>query len=196
MQSQETPRPALSTSHIPLSNSLRLSPQDQAAFLYIPDSILVLSYGKLWKWSCFSYIHSRIASQYRGVMRSFIAVASMELRAREILAAGDGSVERAQRIGAAATAHYSLALKDLSSLLDRICHSDGGSQSQREDIDALFTMWFLILRFEAYDAESTGSSLVHLDGIRSFLRPYLENDGYSDGEMLPYVSQPMLLYTL
>ncbi|KAH6884569.1 hypothetical protein B0T10DRAFT_608870 [Thelonectria olida] len=198
-QVQQAPQPTLSTSHIPLSNSLQLSVHDQAAFLYIPDSILVLSYGKLWQWSCFSYIYTNIASQYPGVMRSFIAVASMELRSREILAAQDGhdptqSRERAQRIGVAATAHYSLALKDLSSLLDRICHSEGPSRSN--DIDALFAMWFLILRFEAYDSESTGSSLVHLDGIRSFLRPYLQNDGYVNGETLPYVSQPMLLYTL
>lgn len=192
-----SPRPALSTSHIPLSNSLQLSADDQAAFLYIPESILVLSYGKLWKWSCFSYIYTNIASQYSGVMRSFIAVASMELRSREVLAVRDGndsawSLESAQRIGTAAGVHYTATLKDLSSLLDHICHSEASGN----DIDALFTMWFLILRYEAYDSESKGASLVHLDGIRSFLRPYLEKGGYTNGGKLPYISQPMLLYTL
>ncbi|KAM5343627.1 hypothetical protein ACJ41O_012164 [Fusarium nematophilum] len=193
MNNQGSPRPTLSAGHIPLSNSLQLTADDQAAFLYIPDSILVLSYGKLWKWSCFSYIYTNIASQYSGVMRSFIAVAAMELRAREILDGQDGhdparSVERAQHIGAAATAYYSSALKDLSSLLHHICHSEGRSN----DIDALFTMWFLILKFEAYDSDSTGASMVHLDGIRSFLKPYMQ----SGGKRLPYVAQTMLLYTL
>ncbi|KAH8685085.1 hypothetical protein BGZ61DRAFT_423526 [Ilyonectria robusta] len=197
VQELSSPRPALSTSHIPLSNSLQLSADDQAAFLYIPESILVLSYGKLWTWSCFSYIYTHIASQYSGVMRSFIAVASMELRAREVLAVRDGndparSMENAHRIGAAAGVHYSATLKDLSSLLNHICHSEGSSN----DIDALFTMWFLILRYEVYDSESKGASLVHLDGIRSFLKPYLETGGYANGEKLPYISQPMLLYTL
>ncbi|KAK7413284.1 hypothetical protein QQX98_007872 [Neonectria punicea] len=118
----------------------------------------------------------------------------MELRSREILAAQDGNdsvrcLERAQRIGDAARRHYSLALKDLSSLLDRVYHSEG----RINDINALFAMWFLILKFEAYDSESTGTSSVHLDGIRSFLRPYLESDGDANREKLPYASLPMYL---
>lgn len=158
---------------------------------------MVLCYGKLWKWSCFSYIYTHIASQYSGVMRSLIAVASMELRAQQVLQAQESdnsakSLEAAHHLGAAAASHYSLALQDLSSLLHIICHSEG----RDDDINALFTMWFLILRYEAYDSESTGASLVHLEGIRSFLRPYLDGDEYGDGKRLPYLSQTMLLYTL
>ncbi|KAH7129207.1 hypothetical protein EDB81DRAFT_139836 [Dactylonectria macrodidyma] len=197
IQHSPSPRPALSTNHIPLSNSLQLTAEDQAAFLYVPESILVLSYGKPWKWSCFSYIYNNVASQYSGVMRSFIAVAAMELRSKEMLKARDGNnparaLENAQTIRAMAGVHYTSALKDLSTLLDHICHSEGRSN----DIDALFAMWFLILRYEAYDSESKGASLVHLEGIRSFLKPYLEEGGYANGEKLPYMSQPMLLYTL
>lgn len=197
MHTLPSPQSALSTSHIPLSNSLKLTADDQAAFLYIPDSILVLSYGKPWKWSCFSYIYTHVASQYSGVMRSFIAVAAMELRSRELIAARDSNdslyfLKRAQRLGDSAAAHYSLALKDLSSLLGHVCQSEVRSN----DIDALFVMWCLILRFEAHDSDSTGASLVHLDGIRSFLRPYLESGGHSNKEELPYISQLMLLYTL
>lgn len=193
----QQPQPSLSLNHAPLSKSLQLSADDEAAFLYIPDSIMVLCYGKLWKWSCFSYIYTHIASQYSGVLRSLIAIASMELRAQQVLRAqggGDsaGALDAAHRLGAAAAAHYSLALQDLSSLLHHICHSE----ERDDDINALFTMWYLILRYEAYDSESTAASLVHLDGIRSFLRPYLDGDEYVDGKRLPYLSQTMLLYTL
>ncbi|KAI8653807.1 Zn(2)-C6 fungal-type domain-containing protein [Fusarium sp. Ph1] len=193
----QQPQSTLSANHAPLANSLQLSADDEAAFLYIPESMMVLCYGKLWKWSCFSYIYTHIASQYSGVMRSLIAVASMELRAHQVLQAQESdnstkSLEAAHHLGAAAAAHYSLALQDLSSLLHLICHSEG----RDDDINALFTMWFLILRYEAYDSESTGASLVHLEGIRSFLRPYLDGDEYGDGKRLPYLSQTMLLYTL
>ncbi|KAJ3510427.1 hypothetical protein NM208_g15530 [Fusarium decemcellulare] len=197
IENSHAPQPTLSTRHIPLANSLQLSIDDQQAFLYIPESLLVLCYGKLWKWSCFSYIYTNIASQYSGVMRSFIAIASMELRSRELLAIRESndsarSLEQSRRMTASAAVHYSLALKDLSTLLDHICNSEG----QSNDIDALFTMWFLILRYEAYDSESTAASRVHLDGIRSFLKPYIQADKYGSGKKLPYVSQTMLLYTL
>ncbi|KAF4959440.1 hypothetical protein FGADI_1661 [Fusarium gaditjirri] len=191
------PRSQLSAAHMPLANSLQLSEQDKAAFAYIPYSTMVLVYGKLWQWSNFSYIYANIASVYPGVMRSFIAVANMELRAKELLIAQEvvdasASLERAGRLAAAAAAHYTQALKDLSSLLDRICQTP----EQDCDIDALFTMWFLILRYEAYDSETTGASLLHLDGIRSFLGPYLRDDGQATGKRLPCVAQGMLLYTL
>ncbi|GKU06128.1 transcription factor [Fusarium langsethiae] len=172
--SREPPRTSLSAAHIALANSLRLSSEDRAAFAYVPSSILVLSYGKLWPWSNFSYIYTHIASQYPGVMRSFIAVANMELRARDLLTAQDAIdpaevLERASRLGSAATVHYSQALQDLSSLLSHICQT----AEQSCDVDALFTMWFLILR--------------------SFLRPYLQEDVQ---KRLPCVAQAMLLYTL
>lgn len=116
----------------------------------------------------------------------------MEHRSQELLSTRDGngtarSRERAQQLYNTAVSHYSLALKDLSSLLDRIIDSEGRSN----DMDALFVMWFLILRFEAYDLDSTGASMVHLDGIRFFLRPYIQG-----GKKLPYVSQAMLLFTM
>uniref|UniRef100_A0A0C4DII4 Uncharacterized protein n=1 Tax=Fusarium oxysporum (strain Fo5176) TaxID=660025 RepID=A0A0C4DII4_FUSOF len=113
----------------------------------------------------------------------------MELRARDLLEAG--ASERASRLGAAAAVHYTQALKDLSSLLDRICQTP----EQDCDIDALFTMWFLIMRYEACDSETTGASLLHLDGIRLFLRPYLRDDGQATEKKLPCVAQAMLLYT-
>ncbi|KAF5650912.1 transcriptional regulatory [Fusarium sp. NRRL 25303] len=152
------PRSHLSAAHIPLANSLQLSEQDRSAFAYIPYSTMVVSYGKLWQWSNFSYIYANIANVYPGVMRSFIAVANMELRAKELLIAQEvvdasASLERASRLAAAAAAHYTQALKDLSSLLDRICQTP----EQDCDIDALFTMWFLILRY--LDADSATGNM-------------------------------------
>ncbi|KIL93908.1 hypothetical protein FAVG1_02470 [Fusarium avenaceum] len=196
LSSLETPRPNFPAAHIALADSLQLSPEDRAAFAYIPSSIMVLSYGKLWSWSCFSYIYTYIASKYPGVMRSFIAVANMELRAKELLIAQDAmdadASEKADQLGAAAAVHYTQALKDLSSLLDHICQEP----EQSRDIDALFVMWFLILRYEAHDSETTGASLLHLEGIRSFLRPYLQDEGEKSDKQLPCVAQAMLLYTL
>ncbi|RGP74687.1 transcriptional regulatory [Fusarium sporotrichioides] len=156
--SREPPRTSLSAAHIALANSLRLSSEDRAAFAYVPSSILVLSYGKLWPWSNFSYIYTHIASQYPGVMRSFIAVADMELRARDLLTAQDAVdpaevLERASRLGSSATVHYSQALQDLSSLLSHICQT----AEQSRDVDALFTMWFLILRY--LDADSATGNI-------------------------------------
>ena len=186
---------ALSPLHIPLSNSLRLSVLDQQSFLYVPESVIVLRYGKPWRWSSLSYIYRNIASKYEGVMRIFIADASMELRSKELLAAQEnscspGSLERARRLEESAASHYHLALKDLSSLLDHISRSGGSN----DDIDALFAMWFLILNFGLYDSESIGASHVHLDGIRSFLKPYLQSCLDGDKNELPFASQQLLLY--
>lgn len=189
------PRPALSTVHIPLSNSLRLSAEDQECFLHIPNSVLVLRWGKPWKWSSFSWIYTHIASRYPGVMRIYIAGAAMELRSKEILAAQEGDnvsarLQRARRLEDSATNHYHLALKDLSVILDPFSRSTASS----DDIDALFSMWFLILHFGLYDSHSMGASHVHLEGIRSFLKPYLESWKESGQKTLPLVSQKLLLF--
>ncbi|KAF0638933.1 hypothetical protein FPSE5266_06621 [Fusarium pseudograminearum] len=82
----------------------------------------------------------------------------MELRAKDLLAAQDAVdpavvLERASRLGSAATVHYTQALQDLSSLLDHICQT----AEQSCDIDALFTMWFLILRY--LDADSATGNI-------------------------------------
>ncbi|KAM0244216.1 hypothetical protein ACHAP5_006429 [Fusarium lateritium] len=81
----------------------------------------------------------------------------MELRAKALLIAQDvidsDAPEKASQLRAAAAMHYTQALKDLSSLLDLICQ--GPEQSR--DIDALFVMWFLILRY--LDADSATGNM-------------------------------------
>ncbi|EXJ73475.1 uncharacterized protein A1O5_03236 [Cladophialophora psammophila CBS 110553] len=186
---------ALPTAHIPLSNSLQLTLQDQQSFMYVRDSVMVLRIGKPFQWSSLSYIYLNIASKYAGVMRIFIAGASMELRSKTLLDRHDGTLssdqyERARRLEHSARSHYHLALKDLSALVDHISFS-GGSD---DDVNALFAMWFLILHFGLYDSQSIGASHVHLEGIRSFLQPYLKSCREQDKTTLPLASQQLLYY--
>ncbi|KAH0843756.1 putative transcriptional regulatory protein [Fonsecaea pedrosoi] len=186
---------ALSTAHIPLSNALQLTPQDQQSFVYVQNSVMVLRIGKPFQWSNLSYVYLNIASKYAGVMRIFIAGASMELRSRALLDQFDGTLssdqyERARRLEHSATSHYHLALKDLSALVDHVSSSQGSD----DDVDALFAMWFLILHFGLYDSQSIGASHVHLEGIRSFLKPYLKSRGEHGTATLPLASQQLLYF--
>lgn len=188
-------RPALSTSHIPLANSIVLSSQDLQSFNYVPGSLMVLRFGKPWQWSMLSYVHSRIACREAGVMRAFIAVASMELRFLELLKFQDAtptveSLARTRELKESATDNLHLALQDLSLILDRL----SGGQSQPEDIEALFSIWFLILHVGLYDPEFVSASHVHLKGIRSFLQRYIDGDVAREQDYLPPVSQQLLLF--
>jgi len=156
---------------------------------------MVLQTGKLWRWSMLSYVHSRIASREAGVMRAFIAVASMELRSLELLKFQDAtptleSLARTRQLKGAATSYLNLALQDLSLILDRL----SGSRPQPEDIEALFSIWFLILLVGLYDPELVSASHVHLNGIRSFLQQYVHADAAEEKDNLPPVAQQLLLF--
>lgn len=185
-------RPALSTDHIPLSNSLKLDSRDVEAFHYVPQSLMVLRFGKPWPWSMLSYVHSKLACREIGVMRAFIAVASMELRFQELIKFEDASASpvssaKARWLKASATNHLYLAFKDLSFVLD--CISQGTRNA--EDVDALFSMWFLILNFGLYDSELVSACQVHLDGIRSFISQYLNG---TDHDQLPPATQQLMVF--
>jgi len=187
---------SLSEQHSQLANSLQLSVEEQEAFLYIPSSVLVACYGKPWDWCCLSYIYQRIANRYAGVMRGYIAIAGMELRALELRAPrrgpSDVGLERLQRLEALAQSNYHSALKELSTLLADACTSTWNE----DNTDALFTMWFLILRYEMHDKACIGTSICHLRGIRSLLEIYSREDDNSRNKELPWVSQNMLLLIL
>jgi hypothetical protein len=186
-------QPTLSDSHVPLANSLNLSHDDLRSFHYIPESIMVLQFGKPWRWSLFSYVHSKIASQEKGVMRAFIAVGAMELRSQELCASSEVKsfprrTERAQRLKDSATNHYFCAIQDLSALLERaskLQHSDN-------DIDSLFALWFLILHFGLYDPDLVSASRVHVNGIRSFLLRHLKIHREEGLRALPLASRKLL----
>lgn len=187
--------PILSPDHISLSNSLGLSAEDQQCFLYVPDSIMVLRVGKPWKWNHISYVYTNISGKYPGLMRIFIAGAAREISSKEILASqqDNSNLERmpakAERLKDSAIRHYHLALKDLSTLLHHVSHSDASD----DDVDALFAMWFLILHFGLYDIEVIGASQVHLNGVRSFLKSYLQTTKDSRKRRLPPASRIFLL---
>lgn len=186
--------PILSRDQISLSNSLGLSAEDQQCFLYVPDSIMVLRVGKPWKWNHISYVYTNISGKYPGLMRIFIAGAAREISSMVILASQQdnsnlGIPPKAERLKDSAIRHYHLALKDLSTLLHHVSHSDASD----DDVDALFAMWFLILHFGLYDIEVIGASLVHLNGVRSFLKSYLQTAKDSRERRLPPASRIFLL---
>lgn len=188
-------RPALPIAQIHLINSLTLSHDDLRSFHYIPESIMVLQFGKPWRWSMLSYVHSKIASREKGVMRAFIAVAAMELRSQELSATSEDKslserTERAEHLKTSAANHYYNALRDLSSILERISRPDYSD----DDVDSLFALWFLILHFGLYDPDSVSASHVHLKGIRSFLLRYVQNHREGGLRDLPPASQQLLLF--
>lgn len=183
--------PTLSTSHIPLSNSLNLETLDWECFQHIPKSFLVLGMGKPWRWSMLSYIHSKIATQEPGVMRVFIAVASMELRSKDLLSLHESDVQsldslrRARQLQHVGMNNYHLAINDLSSILERASRPDRTD----DDLDSLFAMWFLILTFEQYGLDLVGKTHIHLSGIHSFISRALEQGEHLH---LPPASQQLL----
>jgi len=189
--SRLSPGTELSASHIPLQNSLVLDQEDLECFRYIPDSILVLQFGKPWRWSMLNYIHSEIACRHKGVMRAFIAVASMELgrRGSERLDKSSTQMISVKRT-ASAQKHYHCALKDLSLLL----HQFTQSRPDDKDLEALFALWLLILQFGLYDSNLVGASHIHLSGIHSFLVRYSRSLGKRGIYNLTPASKQLLLF--
>jgi hypothetical protein len=183
--------PTLSTSHIPLSNSLNVDILDWECFQHIPKSFMVLALGKPWRWSMLSYIHSKIATQEPGVMRGFIAVASMELRSKDLLPLDESGVQsitnvrRARQLQEVGLNNYYLALSDLSSILERASRPD----RTNDDLDTLFAMWFLILSFEQYGLDLVENTHIHLSGIHTFISGALERGEHLH---LPPASQQLL----
>lgn len=138
---------------------------------------MVLRFGKPWRWSMLCYVHTNVARREKGVMRAFIAVASMELRSRELVKLQDVSLSpqsnrKAQTFKANASNSLSLAMQDLSSILDRVVLTPNDG----ELLETLFSMWFLILHFGIYDADLVETSYMHLNGVQSFLAEYFHGD--------------------
>jgi len=178
-----------------LSNRLFLSLQDVESFEYIPRSLMVLRFGKPWRWSMLSYVHSRIASRESGVMRAFIAVASMELRSRELAESQDSpqslaASEKARGFKESASHALHLAIRDLSQVLDRL--SD--QPNDHDNLEVLFSMWFLILHFGIYDSDLVQMSYMHLDGVRSFIAKYFHDTSAHRVCNIPAAVKQLLVY--
>ncbi len=191
-----TLRPALSTNHMALNNSLVLEPTAWECFNYIPSSMLVYNVGKPFTWSMFAYVHSTIASWEPGVMSGFIAVASVEraslLHQQTAKNNRDSMTAQQRQLRRLGMTQYRLALKELSSVVDRATSGD----RTPANLDALFALWYLVLIFESYHADLTAVSHVHLNGIRSFLSRFVNNGQGPGSAVLPPASQQLLLFTL
>lgn len=186
-------QPALSTKHIPLANAFLLEAEDWHYFQYIPNSILVLQFGKPWQWSMLSYVHTKIASHHQSVMRAFIAVACMELDCRGLAGFNQSltnlhASDKAVRLRTLAMRHYHRSLRDLSALLSSISQS----YPEDQDADTVFSLWLLILQFSLHDADLTEASHVHLSGIHSFLLNYFQGRDGKGRRSLPPASQQLL----
>lgn len=156
---------------------------------------MVLRFGKPWRWSMLCYVHTNVARREKGVMRAFIAVASMELRSRELVKLQDVSLSpqsnrKAQTFKANASNSLSLAMQDLSSILDRVVLT----QNDSELLETLFSMWFLILHFGIYDADLVETSYMHLNGVQSFLAEYFHGDITRRIYQLPPACKQLLVY--
>jgi len=178
-----------------LSDVPFLSLQDLESFDYVPRSLMVLQFGKPWGWSIISYVHSQIASRESGVMRAFIAVASMELRSRELAETHNSpqpseAFEKARSFKENASHALHLALQDLSQVLDRLLDQP----DDHGNLEILFSMWFLILHFGIYDSDLVQMSYMHLDAVRSFIAKYFHHTTGPRTYSLPPVVKPLLIY--
>lgn len=156
---------------------------------------MVLRFGKPWRWSSLSYVHTRIAPRETGVLRAFIAVASLELRALELHKIQDPTVSpetiaKAQDFKENASHALHLAMKDLSQILDRLAQSP----NNQEDLEALFSMWFLILHFGIYNSDLVQTSYLHLNGVRSFVAEYFHGNSGRLITSLPPVAKQLLVF--
>lgn len=156
---------------------------------------MVLRFGKPWRWSMLCYVHSTIARREKGVMRAFIAVASMELRSRELDKLQDSSspsqvTHKAHSFKTNARNSLQLAMQDLSSVLDRVVLDP----NDPELLETLFSMWFLILHFGIYDYDLVDTSFMHLNGVKSFLAEYLHGNSTQRIHRLPPAAKQLLVY--
>lgn len=189
-----SPNYPFSSGHI-LSNALSLGPDDLESFEYVPRSLMVLRFGKPWRWSMLSYVHSTVARRESGVLRAFVAVASMELRSRE-LAETQGSPQsilaarKAQAFKANASHALHLAMQDLSRILHRLAIQP----NSHEDLEALFALWFLILHFGVYDADLVQTSYMHLAGMRAFIADCFHGPTERRIHSLPPAAKQLMMF--
>lgn len=182
-----------SLTHVPYNDSL--SPEELESFDYIPRSFMVLRFGKPWRWSMLCHVHSTVARRENGVMRAFIAVASMELRTRELDKLQDTSSpsetkQRAHAFRTNARNSLNLAMQDLSYVLKRVFLNP----SDPELLETLFSMWFLILHFGMYDPDLVETSYMHLNGIRSFIVEYFDSASTHRSQKLPPAATQLLFF--
>lgn len=141
------------------------------------------------------HVHSTVARRENGVMRAFIAVASMELRTRELdklqdISSPSDAAQRAHAFKMNARNSLNLAMQDLSHVLKRVFMNP----DDPELLETLFSMWFLILHFGMYDGDLVETSYMHLNGIKSFLIEYFDATSVRPIQKLPPASTQLLFF--
>lgn len=156
---------------------------------------MVLRFGKPWRWSMLHYVHSKVAARENGVLRAFVAVASMERRCLEFAEAPDStpsalSLRKAQRFKENASHALHLAMQDLSAIINRLA----AQPNSFDDLEAVFALWFLILHFGIYDVDLVHTSYMHLAGIRAFLTDWFHGPIERRVHALPAAAKQLLLF--
>lgn len=142
-----------------------------------------------------SYVHAQIATREAGVLRAFIAVASLELRYSELLKPRDPTLSpqsqrKADTFKENASHALNLAIQDLTRILSRLAEEP----NNQLDLEVLFSMWFLILHFGIYDSDLIQTSYLHLNGIRTFVAEYFHQGTASRIEILPPAAKQLLVF--
>ncbi|KAJ5814339.1 uncharacterized protein N7503_001089 [Penicillium pulvis] len=95
-------------------------------------------------------------------------------------------------IAEAGEVHYCYALSELSRLLRT------PAPMMNETIDAILTLFYLMIFYEAQFGNNNATTSIHLQGLVSFFRSskQLSNGNHLSIDRLPPLSQQLLLLTL
>lgn len=150
--------PSLSTEHIPLANSLLLSPRDRRCLEFYPNSAMVVGYLKPWRWSNLSYIYEKSAATDPILMRMILAISASEMHKMEKSSPWSSSLQ----LRDAGLNHYNAAVRELSVSLNL---QDGRDATQ--SMERLLTALLFMLDYEVKFGYSREHLRMHLAGVRS-----------------------------
>lgn len=183
---------SLGTDHIPLQNSVILGLKDRELFQFFPRCILTFNYGKAWEWSAPAYIYQEIAKCNSSVMHMIMAMGAKELQLQQKTHPHNNT--SLTPIAEAGEVHYCYALNELSRLL----HTPAPMMD--ETIDAILTLFYLMIFYEAQFGDNNATTSIHLQGLVSFFRSSKQLSGINGDHLsidrLPPLSQHLLLLTL
>lgn len=142
-----------------------------------------------------SYVHAQVATREPGVLRAFIAVASLEMRYTELVKPQDPTMSpqsqrKADLFKENASHALHLAIQDLTKVLDRVAQDP----NNEEELEILFSMWFLILHFGIYDSDLVRTSYLHLNGIRTFVAEYFHQGTEPKIRVLPPAAKQLMVF--
>lgn len=171
--------PTLSTSHIPLANSLVVTPADWEFLRYYPSTAMVHEYRKPWEWCKLSYINQEIVPKDPIIMRMMLAISASELcrlqnSENTVFVNRKGSMKLSLgTVHDVGLMHYTLAVQDLSRLLSE--EMIGGLSpciNAKEKMERLLPALFFMIEYEIRFGYSRSHLKLHLEGVRSLFDAY------------------------